>query len=56
VKVLVTGGRGVLGSHVGAALREAGHEPAPLGRADWRPEIALEEGVRRTLDRLRRTA
>jgi dTDP-glucose 4,6-dehydratase len=34
VKVLVTGGRGFLGTHVCAALREAGHEPVPLGRAD----------------------
>jgi dTDP-glucose 4,6-dehydratase len=34
VKVVVTGGRGFLGSHVCAALREAGHEPTPLGRAD----------------------
>jgi dTDP-glucose 4,6-dehydratase len=34
VKVLVTGGRGFLGTHVCAALREAGHEPVPLGRTD----------------------
>jgi dTDP-glucose 4,6-dehydratase len=34
VKVLVTGGRGFLGTHVCAALREAGHEPVPLGSAD----------------------
>ena len=34
MKVLVTGGRGFLGTHVCAALREAGHEPVPLGRAD----------------------
>jgi dTDP-glucose 4,6-dehydratase len=34
VKVLVTGGRGFLGTHVCAALREAGHEPVPLGKAD----------------------
>jgi dTDP-glucose 4,6-dehydratase len=34
VKVLVTGGCGFLGTHVCAALREAGHEPVPLGRAD----------------------
>jgi dTDP-glucose 4,6-dehydratase len=32
--VVVTGGRGFLGMHVCAALREAGHEPVPLGRAD----------------------
>jgi dTDP-glucose 4,6-dehydratase len=34
VKVVVTGGRGFLGTHVCAALRRAGHEPVPLGRAD----------------------
>ncbi len=34
MRVLVTGGRGFLGSHVVAALREAGHEPVSLGRAD----------------------
>ena len=34
MKVLVTGGRGFLGTHVCAALREAGHEPVPLGKAD----------------------
>jgi len=33
LKVLVTGGRGFLGTHVCAALRETGHEPVPLGRA-----------------------
>ena len=32
--MLVTGGRGFLGGHVCAALREAGHEPVALGRAD----------------------
>ena len=32
--MLVTGGRGFLGTHVCAALREAGHEAVPLGRAD----------------------
>ena len=30
----MTGGRGFLGTHVCAALREAGHEAVPLGRAD----------------------
>lgn len=30
----MTGGRGFLGTHVCAALREAGHEPVPLCRAD----------------------
>jgi dTDP-glucose 4,6-dehydratase len=34
VKVVVTGGRGFLGTYVCAALREAGHEPVPLGRTD----------------------
>ncbi len=34
VRVLVTGGRGFLGGHVCEALRGAGHEPLPLGRAD----------------------
>ncbi len=30
----MTGGRGFLGTHACAALREARHEPVPLGRAD----------------------
>jgi dTDP-glucose 4,6-dehydratase len=34
VKVLVTGGRGFLGSHVCEALVAAGHEAIPLGRTD----------------------
>jgi dTDP-glucose 4,6-dehydratase len=34
VKVLVTGGRGFLGSHVCEALVAAGHEAIPLGRSD----------------------
>jgi dTDP-glucose 4,6-dehydratase len=34
VKLLVTGGRGFLGTHVCAALQDAGHEPVPVGRAD----------------------
>jgi dTDP-glucose 4,6-dehydratase len=34
VKVLVTGGRGFLGMHVCEALRDAGHAPIALGRAD----------------------
>jgi dTDP-glucose 4,6-dehydratase len=34
VKVVVTGGRGFLGTHVCAALRDAGHEPVALGRSD----------------------
>ena len=32
--MVVTGGRGFLGTHVCAALREAGHEPVPVGRTD----------------------
>jgi nucleoside-diphosphate-sugar epimerase len=34
VRVLVTGGRGFIGSHVAAALSAAGHEAVALGRAD----------------------
>jgi dTDP-glucose 4,6-dehydratase len=34
VKALVTGGRGFLGTHVCAALREAEHESVPLGQND----------------------
>ena len=34
MRVLVTGGRGFLGGHVCDALRAAGHEAIPLGRAD----------------------
>jgi dTDP-glucose 4,6-dehydratase len=34
LKVLVTGGRGFLGMHVGEALRDAGHDAIPLGRVD----------------------
>ena len=34
MRVLVTGGRGFLGTHVCAALLDAGHEPLALGRAD----------------------
>jgi dTDP-glucose 4,6-dehydratase len=42
VRVLVTGGRGFLGGHVCEALRAAGHEAIPLGRADG--DLA-EDGV-----------
>ena len=34
MRVLVTGGRGFLGTHVCDALRAAGHDAIPLGRAD----------------------
>ena len=34
MRILVTGGRGFLGSHVDRALREAGHDVVVLGRAD----------------------
>ena len=34
MKVIVTGGRGFLGSHVCEALAAAGHEAIPLGRSD----------------------
>ena len=34
MRVLVTGGRGFLGMHVCDALRAAGHDAIPLGRAD----------------------
>jgi nucleoside-diphosphate-sugar epimerase len=47
VKVLVTGGRGFLGTHVCAALRDAGHGTAPPGRAD---------GLHSTLDRQQEAA
>jgi dTDP-glucose 4,6-dehydratase len=48
VKVVVTGGRGFLGTHVCAALREVGHEPVPLGRADG--DLAETGAVERLLD------
>jgi dTDP-glucose 4,6-dehydratase len=47
VKVLVTGGRGFLGTHVCAALQEAGHEPVPLGRADG--DLAEQGTIERLL-------
>ena len=47
MKVLVTGGRGFLGTHVCAALREAGHEPVPLCRADG--DLAEEGTIERLL-------
>jgi dTDP-glucose 4,6-dehydratase len=48
VKVLVTGGRGFLGTHVCAALREAGHDPVPLCRADG--DLAEQGTIERLLD------
>ena len=48
VKVLVTGGRGFLGTHVCAALREADHEPVALGRADG--DLAEAGTIGRLLD------
>jgi dTDP-glucose 4,6-dehydratase len=47
VKVLVTGGRGFLGTHVCAALKEAGHKPVPLGREDG--DLAEEGTIERLL-------
>lgn len=48
MKVVVTGGRGFLGTHVCAALREAGHEPVPLGRKDG--DLAADGAAGRLLD------
>jgi nucleoside-diphosphate-sugar epimerase len=48
VKVVVTGGRGFLGTHVHAALRESGHEPIPLGRIDG--DLAEPGTIERLLD------
>jgi dTDP-glucose 4,6-dehydratase len=48
VKVLVTGGRGFLGTHVCAALREAGHEAVALGRGDG--DLAEQGTIERLLD------
>lgn len=48
MKVLVTGGRGFLGTHVCAALRGAGHETVPLGRADG--DLAEQGTIERLLD------
>jgi nucleoside-diphosphate-sugar epimerase len=48
VRALVTGGRGFIGSHVVAALREAGHEAVALGRADG--DLAEAGVVERLLD------
>jgi nucleoside-diphosphate-sugar epimerase len=48
MRVLVTGGRGFLGGHVCDALRAAGHEPIPLGRADG--DLAEPRTIERLLD------
>jgi nucleoside-diphosphate-sugar epimerase len=48
VRVLVTGGRGFVGSHLVEALREAGHEPVALGRRDG--DLADEHVAERLLD------
>jgi dTDP-glucose 4,6-dehydratase len=47
VKVLVTGGRGFLGTHVCAALRETGHDAVPLCRADG--DLAEPDAIHRLL-------
>ena len=48
--MLVTGGRGFLGTHVCAALREAGHETAPPGRTDG--ELGETGRIEELLDQL----
>jgi dTDP-glucose 4,6-dehydratase len=48
VKVLVTGGRGFLGTHVCAALGEAGHDAIPLSRGDG--DLAEPGTIDRLLD------
>ena len=45
---MVTGGRGFLGTHVCAALRETGHEPVALGRADG--DLAQPGTIEQLLD------
>lgn len=44
----MTGGRGFLGSHVCAALGDAGHEAVPLGRAEG--DLAEARTIERLLD------
>lgn len=46
--MVVTGGRGFLGTHVCSALREAGHEPVPLGRAEG--DLSEPGTIERLLD------
>ena len=48
MRVLVTGGRGFLGSYVCEALAAAGHEPTALGRADG--DLAEPGTIERLLD------
>jgi dTDP-glucose 4,6-dehydratase len=48
VRVLVTGGRGFLGSQLVDALRDAGHEAVALGRRDG--DLAVEGVAERLLD------
>jgi nucleoside-diphosphate-sugar epimerase len=49
MRVLVTGGRGFIGSHVVTALRESGHEAVALGRTDG--DLAGPGVAARLLDR-----
>lgn len=46
--MVVTGGRGFLGTHVTTALRESGHDPVPLGRIDG--DLAEPGTIERMLD------
>jgi dTDP-glucose 4,6-dehydratase len=48
VKVVVTGGRGFLGTHICTALRDAGHEAVALGRVDG--DLAEPGAIERLLD------
>jgi nucleoside-diphosphate-sugar epimerase len=54
MKVLVTGGRGFLGSHVCEALRADGHVAIPLGRPDG--DLAEPGTIERLLDEHRPAA
>ena len=53
MRILVTGGRGFLGSHVDRALREAGHDVVALGRADG--DLAEAGEAERLSTSMRRT-
>jgi 2-alkyl-3-oxoalkanoate reductase len=46
VKILVTGGTGFLGSHLGQRLLELGHEPSLMGRDFTRVTGLLENGAK----------